>query len=266
MKYNNILKIAHQKIKYLGYADSTIKTYMNYIEHFLIQVDKYPQHLNSNDFQTFLDEFSFTSRSQQNQIINAVKFLYEKVLQRKYTKVNFVRPRSERKLPKVIDKTELINKIDKIHNLKHKAILKLTYSVGLRVSEVINMKIEDIDSSRMVINIRSSKGNKDRVVPLSPSVLQLLRQYFKKYRPKKYLFNGQGSGKYTKSSCNSIVKRYIGINNSMHHLRHSCFTHLLEGGTDLRLIQKLAGHSSSKTTEIYTHVSTAQIKNIQLPV
>jgi len=144
--------------------------------------------------------------------------------------------------------------------------LSLAYSTGMRVSEVINLKIVDIDSKRMVIKICQSKGNKDRYVPLTPKILNLLRSYFRHCRPKEYLFNGQNSSKYSPTSCNKIVKKYLSKDYHFHMLRHSCFTHLLESGVDLRIIQKIAGHSSSKTTEVYTHVSSALLSNIEMPI
>lgn len=142
----------------------------------------------------------------------------------------------------------------------------LAYSVGLRVSEVINLKLTDIDSQRMVILIKNGKGKKDRIVPLSENVLKTLREYFKKYRPKKYLFEGQNRDTYSATSCNKIVKNYLGQSYHFHTLRHSSFTSMLEAGTDLRLIQKIAGHASSKTTEIYTHVSNNLLQKANLPM
>ena len=142
----------------------------------------------------------------------------------------------------------------------------MTYSVGLRVSEVVNLKIQDIDSKRMLIHIKNAKGRKDRIVPLSQNVLDLLREYYKKYKPKEYLFNGQTTIQYSVGSCQKIYKKYIDINSSIHTLRHSSFTNLLESGTDLRIIQKIAGHSSSKTTEIYTHVSNKLLSKVNLPI
>lgn len=261
-----IYNICKRKLDYLNYAKSTKDTYLGYVNEFLIKIGKHHSRLNSADFRTYLEKYSFSSTSQQNQVINAIRFLYEKVLNKKYGKVSFDRPRKEKKLPKVIDKTFLIEKIRSIINIKHKAILSLTYSVGLRVSEIINLKIEDIDSRRMIINIKISKGGKDRIVPLSEGVLLILRSYFQKDRPHVYLFNGQSRLQYSSTSCNKIVKKYLGEKYHMHMLRHSCFTHLLECGTDLRIIQKLAGHSSSKTTEIYTHVSTVTLGKIALPI
>lgn len=265
-KHIEILKIYEQKLKYFHYSERTIEIYVHYVCKFLNTVDKYPQHFVSCDFQTYLDSYKFSSVSQQNQIINAIKFLYEKVLERKYDKICFERPRKEKHLPQIIDKQYVLQQIAKIENLKHKAILSLAFSVGLRVSEVINLKIADVDSGRMVITIRQAKGNKDRIVPLSQNNIILLRAYFKAFKPKEYLFNGQFDIKYSATSCNQLVKQYLGKNYHFHLLRHSCFTSLLESGTDIRIIQKLAGHASSKTTEIYTHVSTNILQNIPLPI
>ena len=164
--------------------------------------------------------------------------------------------------PYKVSTKDIVNYLE----LKHKAILTLTYSTGMRVSEVINLKITDIDSKRMLIHIKNAKGNKDRIVPLSHTVLILLREYFKEYKPKEYLFNGQSNLKYSTRSCNEIVKKYIGKEYHMPLLRHSNATALLEAETDIRIIQKHLGHSSTKTTEIYTHVSTNLLNKIKLPI
>jgi site-specific recombinase XerD len=199
-------------------------------------------------------------------VINAIRFLYKFGLDKKYDKVSFKRPKSEKKLPRVIDGEFIKEKLNKIGNLKHKAILTLTYSVGLRVSEIVNLKIEDIDSKRMLIHIKNAKGRKDRLVPLSATVLNLLREYYVEYKPKEYLFNGQNSNQYSIGSCQKIYKKYIDESGHIHTLRHSCATNLLENGTDLKLIQKILGHSNVKTTEIYTHVSNQMLSKINLPI
>jgi site-specific recombinase XerD len=266
MKKTDYYKICEQKLKYLNYSDRTAECYLSYIKQFLDRIEIPPTRLGSQDFQTYLDNYKFTSVSQQNQVINAIRFLYKYGLDKKYDKVSFKRPKSEKKLPRVIDGEFIKERLSKIDNIKHKAILTLTYSVGLRVSEVVNLKIEDIDSKRMLIQIKNAKGRKDRLVPLSPNVLNLLREYFKQYRPVEYLFNGQLTNRYSIGSCQQIYKKYIDKNSSIHTLRHSSFTNLLENGTDLRIIQKIAGHSSSKTTEIYTHVSNAILSKINLPI
>jgi len=266
MVKTNYYKICIQKMKYLNYSENTSKVYLFYINEFLNKINIATSRLTSKDFQNYIDNYKFTSISQQNQVISAIKFLYVKVLNKKYDKIDFARPISEKKLPQVIDKDFLLEKISKIENLKHKAIISLAYSVGLRVSEIINLKIENIDSKRMVINIIQSKNNKDRIVPLTENILKLLREYFKEYKPNEYLFDGQNSLQYSSVSCNQLMKKYIGKEYHFHMLRHSCFTNLTEQGIDIHAIQKLAGHSSSKTTEIYTKVSTNVIKKLPLAI
>ncbi len=211
------------------------------------------------------------SISQQNQRINAIKFYYEKVLGREKQYYEFHRPIKEHKLPKVLSKNELKQILNSCSNIKHRCILMLIYSAGLRRSELLNLTVSDIDSERMVINIRVAKGMKDRISLLSDNLLQLLRIYYKEYKPKKYLFEGQSGGKYSPTSVANILKKAAikaGIKKAVtpHMLRHSFATHLLEQGTDLRYIQQLFGHKSSKTTEIYTHISKRAIDKIKNPV
>ena len=262
-----IIKICEQKFIYLNYSPRTKDNYLSHIKNFLDSLgNKQIIHCTSQDFQSYLDKYKFASTSQQNQVINAIRFLYKFGLNKKYDKVSFKRPKSEKKLPKVVDNEYIKEKLNKINNLKHKTILTLTYSVGLRVSEIVNLKIEDIDSKRMLIHIKNAKGRKDRLVPLSSNVLNLLRDYYKKYRPKEYLFNGQSSLKYSIGSCQQIYKKYIEPDGHIHTLRHSFATSLLENGIDLRIIQKILGHSNVKTTEIYTHVSNQILNKVNLPV
>ena len=267
MKNEKIIKICEQKFIYLNYSPRTRDNYLSHIKTFINNFsNKQIIHFNSKDFQYYLDNYSFSSVSQQNQVINSIRFLYKEVLGRKYDKVSFTRPRKEKKLPKVIDSDFIIKKLSKIENIKHRTILTLTYSVGLRVSEIVNLKIEDIDSERMIIYIKNGKGRKDRVVPLSKNVLLLVDEYKLKHNPIEYLFNGQKSNKYSIGSCQKIYKKYIDSKTSIHTLRHSCFTNLLESDVNLRTIQKIAGHSSSKTTEIYTHVSNNILNKVKLPI
>lgn len=266
MKKTNHYEICKAKLQYLNYSPKTQSTYLHYIEQFLNATKIPPTRLTSQDFQSYLDNFNFTSTSQQNQVINSIRFLYKFGLNKKYDKVSFKRPKSEKKLPKVVDSDFILTKLGQIDNIKHKTILTLTFSVGLRVSEITNLKIEDIDSKRMLIHIKNAKGRKDRIVPLSQKVLDLLRTYYKQYKPKEYLFNGQSNQQYSIRSCQAIYKKYIDDKGHIHQLRHSCFTNLLENGTDIRLIQKIAGHSNVKTTEIYTHVSNQLLSKVNLPI
>jgi integrase/recombinase XerD len=267
MKNQKIIRICEEKFIYLNYSPRTKENYLSHIKRFTNSLgNKQIIHCNSEDFQNYLNNYKFTSVSQQNQVINAIRFLYKDVLGKKYDKVSFKRPKTEKKLPKVIDSELIKSKLSKIENIKHKSILTLTFSVGLRVSEVVNLRIEDIDSKRMLIHIKNAKGRKDRIVPLSQIVLDLLRLYYKQYKPINYLFNGQNTEQYSIGSCQKIYKKYIDDESSIHTLRHSSATALLENGTDLRIIQKILGHSNVKTTEIYTHISNQILSKVNLVI
>ena len=259
-----ILKIFEEK----NYSERSINLYISCLSKFLIEEKiKDPYQVTTSKITKYLETNSYSSISQQNQYIGCLKLFAKYILNRKDIHLSKIeRPKSEKKLPQVIDHNHVISQLSKIDNIKHKAILTLTYSVGLRVSEVVNLKIEDIDSKRMLIHIKNAKCKKDRIAPLSQSVLELLREYYKNFKPKIYLFNGQNSKQYSIQSCQKIYKKYIDIYSSIHTLRHSSFTNLLENGTDLRIIQKIAGHSSSKTTEIYTHVSNQLLSKVNLPI
>ncbi len=250
-----------------NYSINSIKMYAKHVDDFIKALNKNPYKLNKSDLERYLLNYGYTSIPNQNQIISALRLYYKHILNIKILKVNGIeRPRKQKKLPRIINTSHILDCINKIENLKHKAIIQLAFSVGLRVSEVINLKIEDINSTRMIIHIKDSKGRKDRIVPLSNSCLHLLRKYYNQFKPKEYLFNGQNNIQYTASSCNKLVKKYIGKDYHFHLLRHSCFTHLIESGTDIRIIQQLAGHNSIKTTEIYTHVSNRILNNIPLAI
>lgn len=265
-KGKSTLEVFKKTLRRRNYSEQTVKSYSSYVSKFLDSFDEDAYHIPIKTAEKYLEDYRYSSVSQQNQIINAIKFLYREVLGSKLRDLKIVRPRKEKKLPRIIDKDFLIKKIEAIQNLKHRAIIQLAFSTGMRVSEVINLKIVDIDSKRMIINIKNAKGNKDRVVPLSEGTLNILRLYFKEYNPVKYMFNGQFSNKYSSGSCNKIVKKHIGNEYHFHLLRHSSFTSMLEAGTDLRVIQSIAGHLSSKTTEIYTHVSKTLINQVATPM
>lgn len=263
-----ILKIFEKKLRYKNYSTRTINMYKSCLfKFFKLKSIKDPYQVRTKDIIEFLEGYDFSSISQQNQYIGSLKLFAKFILNKKDIHLSKIqRPKKEKKLPRVIDGDVLKSKIESITNLKHRTILTLAYSVGLRVSEVVNLKISDIDSDRMLINVRQAKGRKDRIVPLSKNVLKLLREYYIQYKPKEYMFNGQTKLKYSVGSCQKIFKKYIDNDMSFHSLRHSCFTNLLENGTNLRTIQVIAGHSSSKTTEIYTHVSKKALENVVLPI
>ncbi|MDA9809389.1 tyrosine-type recombinase/integrase [Flavobacteriales bacterium] len=256
-----------------GYSNSTVKTYIACLTYFKkyfykIEIDQ----LTKDDIIEYLFYLikNNYSKSTQNQHINAIKFYFEKCLGKKREYYLIERPRKEKKLPTVLSKNEIQLLFGNTHNLKHLTILAVIYSCGLRISELINISLNDIDNNRMIIHIRKGKGNKDRQVQLTNQVLELLRMYYKKYLPVNYLIVGQNGGKYSTTSIQKIIKKSalkarIYKKVTPHTLRHSFATHLLENGTDIRFIQKILGHSDIKTTQIYTHVSNAHLKNIQNP-
>ncbi|MFN9115243.1 MAG: tyrosine-type recombinase/integrase [Bacteroidota bacterium] len=210
------------------------------------------------------------SASYQSQFINALKLFYALVMDKKIVLEKLVRPQKPFTLPKVLDISEVAAIINATDNVKHKCMLSLIYSAGLRRGELLNLVLTDIDSKRMMIVIHGGKGMKDRQVPLSANILEMLRNYYLRYRPKEYVFEGQEGGRYSERSLELVLKKSVlkaGIkkNINLHMLRHSYATHLLEAGTDLRYIQELLGHKSPKTTQIYTHVSREALGRIVSP-
>jgi site-specific recombinase XerD len=267
MNTGKYLELYSEDLRIKNYSNNTIQNYVSQVRCFLEHYNKVatkPSEISERQIKEWL--LLANSINGRKHRISAVKLFY-KLTGKQPLKFRHIQyPRSEKKLPQIIEKEYLLEQITKIQNKKHKAIISLAYSTGMRVSEVCNLFISDIDSKRMIITIRQSKGRKDRIVPLSEKVLEILREYFKEFKPKEYLFNGQFDLKYSHRSCNEIVKQYLGKEYHFHQLRHSNATALLEAGTDIRIIQKHLGHSSSKTTEIYTHVSTATLQNMPLPI
>ena len=203
--------------------------------------------------------------------INALKFYFEQVEGRGWEFYDLPRPRKPHKLPSVLSEQEMISMIQKTENLKHKALLMTAYSAGLRVSELVSLKISHIDSGRMLIHLHGAKGKRDRMVPLSQKLLETLRAYFQLYRPKVYLFEAEPSKPYNAHYAQAVLreaKQKAGVykKGSVHLLRHSYATHLLEAGTDIRYIQSFLGHKSLQTTMRYTHVSQLKIEAIRSPL
>ncbi len=263
------------KLKEMRYSEHTIRTYVSLFEEFINYYHQYK--LDDIDESMILAFVHYLvldrkiSISYQNQAINAIKFYYERVLggQRKMYLID--RPRRDHALPVVLSESEVAAILNAINNLKHKAILMTIYSAGLRISEAIALKLSDIDSHRMQIRVAQAKGKKDRYTLLSPKTLDILRRYVKEYKPKHWLFEGQDGSTYSDRSIQNILKvavKKTGIEKhvTVHTLRHSFATHLLENGTDLRYIQHLLGHESTKTTEIYTHVTTKGFDRIKSPL
>jgi integrase/recombinase XerD len=273
-KYTKGLKVPENYIDTLErkyYALNTAQAYLSHFSKFMAHYRAIELQLLTdleiNKYLNFLTQQG-KSKSYINSSVNSIKFYYEVVLGMPNRFYSVDRPRKDKKLPKVLSKTEIISIIENTNNIKHRCIVSLLYSAGLRRSELLNLKIADIDSKRMVINVLGAKGNKDRITLLGTSMLEDLRTYFKEWRPTEYLFEGKSGQQYSGTSVLQIVKKAAlraGIKSkvSPHIFRHSFASHLLEDGVDIRQIQILLGHGSIKTTEIYTHVSTKHIKSIK---
>ncbi len=257
------------------YSDSTKATYTSYFEDYVRyfkgrELESIPVE-EINKYILDLIRNKKISVSQQNQHINAIKFFYEKVLGNDKLQYKIERPKIANTLPNVLSVSEIKKIIDNTKNLKHKCVISLLYSAGLRRSELINLKLDSILSGQMQIKISNSKGNKDRYVGLSSHLLQLLRKYFHEFKPKEWLIEGHDQKQYSATSILNVVKnsaKRAGISRRItpHMLRHSFATHHLESGTDLRYIQEFLGHSSSKTTEIYTHVAKTDFSRFKNPL
>ncbi len=257
------------------YSVNTIKVYAAYMKDFVYAFKerelKTVAVAEINAYILSLIQEMQMSVSQQNQRINAIKFYYEKVLGKDKLYIDIERPKHERKLPKVLGKEEVKQIIECTENLKHKCILSLIYSAGLRRGELINLKISDIESSQKLVRIEQAKGKKDRYSLLSKNVLDLLRAYYKEFKPQKWLFEGTPGGQYSPSSVTKVLNRSVQKANikkrvTPHMLRHSFATHLLEQGVDIRTIQELLGHNDIKTTEKYTHIFNKNFRDIINPL
>ena len=262
-------------LKYRRYSPSTIKTYSEVVRTFLkFNLPKKANEIVPDDMVRFVNEYILKkglSFSFQNQVVNGSKLFFKEIIKTSFSVEKFERPRREHKLPNVLSKEEVKAILDAPKNLKHRVMLSLIYACGLRRGELINLKPVNIDSKRHLLIIVNAKGYKDRVIPISDKVIEMLREYFKAYRPKIWLFEGQyENSQYSAQSLQSVLKQSVGRTKikkpvTLHWLRHSYATHLLESGTDLRYIQELLGHKSSKTTEIYTHVSEQSLQKIKSP-
>lgn len=270
-----VLKRFIEVIQLKGYSVSTLKTYRNEFGVFLNYLKQTPaENCSTEDIRHYIlyciNELQLSEATVHSRI-NAIKFYYEQVLKREQFLLEIPRPKKRLQLPKVIAPTDIKRLFEAIANLKHNTMLKLCYGLGLRVSEIVNLKITDIDSHSMQVLIEQAKGKKDRYVNLPESILPQLRSYFIEYKPKKYLFEGQYGGQYSTRSAQQVFKNALqkaNINKTVgiHSLRHSFATHLLEQGTDIRFIQELLGHNDIKTTLIYTEVSNKSIRKIISPL
>ena len=259
-----------------AYAYNTRKTYLHGLRHFLFQ---YPKDVDAKIFDAklirtyMLEQIKEKkwSKSRQNGIINAIKFLYEHVLGYPRQKIELPRPRKDQKLPNVFSTEEVKRILASVDNVKHHAILSVVHGCGLRLKELVQLRIVDVNSEQGVVFIKGSKNNKDRNVMLSPKLLDLLRAYYRQYRPKYWLFEGIEGGQYGRSSVQAVFNRAkerakANPYTTLHGLRHSFATHLLEKGVDLRTVQHLLGHANIATTEIYTHVTNTLLSKVRSPL
>jgi len=269
------LSLAEQKLLLKGYSTNTLRSYKSELAVFL----KYFENLDlKNITKDQVESYLFhliskykISESRQNSAINAIKFYYEQVLNMPREYYDIQRPKRASQLPNTLSIEEVYKLINTPENLKHKAILTTIYAAGLRMSELLNLRVKDIRSEEAYIFVKGAKGKKDRHTVLSDNLLKLLREYYRKYRPSYWLFEGKDGGKYSATSVQSIFReaqKKSGANpwSTPHTLRHSFATHLLENGENLRNIQVLLGHESSRTTEIYTHVAGVNNKKVKNPL
>lgn len=257
------------------YSSSTVKSYVGAVKDFLLFVSpKKFQEIGHEDMIHFINKYvidSGLSFSFQNLVISGTKLFFREVVKSKLDVSGFERPMRQKKLPNVLSKDEVRKILNAPANAKHRLMLCVIYACGLRRSELLNLRKTDIDSTRGLLIIRNAKGRKDRVVPISLKLINELRIYYRQYKPRVWLFEGQEPGRpYSEQSLQSVLKQTLLKTKirkpvTLHWLRHSYATHLLEAGTDLRYIQELLGHKSSRTTEIYTHVSTKSLQKIKSP-
>ena len=274
-EYSEKLSEFQKWMQHKRYSESTIKSYIDCLKVFLSFAGNKPlSEINNSDMIDFVNDYLIEkqlSYAYQNQVINGAKLFFREIVKSEFEVDKIDRPRREHRLPNVLSKEE-VSLILKAHaNIKHKAMLSLIYACGLRRSELLNLKPTDINSKRGLLIIRKAKGNKDRVVPITQKVIEMLRDYYRLYSPKVWLFEGVNAGeRYSEQSLQGVLRQALEKAKikkpvTLHWLRHSYATHLLESGTDLRYIQEILGHRSSKTTEIYTHVSSQNLQKIRSP-
>jgi site-specific recombinase XerD len=258
-----------------NYSDRTIKAYLRCVSNFARHFGKSPDELgpaDTREYQLYLVKQKQCSWAVFNQTVCALRFFYNTTLGCKEMIEEIPYPRFEKRLPVVLSQTEVAALLQAVKNLKHRTLLTTIYATGLRVSEVTNLVVGDIDSSRMIIQVRQGKGRKDRFVMLSPNLLTLLREYWRVYQPRHWLFPGQNRSRPINNATayricqQAAAAAKLCKSISPHTLRHSFATHLLEAGTDLRTIQLLLGHRNLKTTAVYLHVSTVALRSTISPL
>lgn len=269
------LQLLIETLQLKAYSESTVRTYRNEFAQLLYVLKSVDVNtLEGIKLRSYFLYCTNTLKLSENTLhsrINAIKFYFEQVLHKEKLFFEIPRPKKPLQLPKTISARDIKKLFEVTQNVKHNLMLKICYGMGLRVSEVVNIKITDIDSNTMQVFIERAKGKKDRYANLPESILEQLRAYYKLHKPQKYLFEGLQGEQYSIRSVQQVFKNAMkkaGINKviGIHGLRHSFATHLLENGTDIKFIQELLGHNDIKTTMRYIHVSEQQLKNVKSPL
>lgn len=246
------LEIFNASLRAKNYSDRTIEQYSSIIKKFIAHHKKSPGNITSDEIVIWLSRLK--SSSSKRQYVGALRNFYKYVIgqPQKFKRVPY--PKKEKKIPQVMSQEVVVERIRSISNRKHKMIVSVLYGAGLRLSELLNLRLTDIDGNRNTLFVRHGKGGKDRVVPISQKLVHELRSYYKEYRPTEYLFEGQYGSRYTETSVQNICKRYMKCN--PHLLRHCHATHLIESGVDVSEVSKRLGHAKVETTMIYNHIAT----------
>jgi len=271
METSKQIELFEKELTFKRYRQTSIKNYVSCVKVFLEYFKQKDscKHINEQEIKSFLMQFS--GHNTQRSYHSAIKTFYKYVVKQpnKFKYLEYAR--KQKTLPIVHSVDEIQSLLNACDNLKHKCCISLIYACGLRVSEAINLKLDDIDSKRMIINIKNAKGGVDRQVMLPEKLLLLMRKYYLEYKPKVYLFNGQFDLKYSSRSIAQFLNKYSDKANLTkriypHLLRHDCFTHLVEAGTDINIIKGLAGHKNTNTSLIYVHISDKFISKINSPI
>lgn len=275
MKKDQLLITTKQKLTIRNYSSQTIESYMSSIKLFINWVIKHHVKVMNDEV---IEQYLFYLKKEKNRSLSSMKlavaslkFLFSNVLEKDVPKALNISFRKEEIIPAVLSENEVEKLLNTPNNLKHRAILMTIYSAGLRLNECLELRKQDIDFDRKTITIKKGKGKKDRFTVLSNSLSNVLIQYSEQFQPGEYLFVGQNGGKYSASSVQAIMRKAVkdaGIKKhaTVHTLRHSFATHLLENGTDIRFIQQLLGHKRLETTQIYTHISKVAFNRIKSPM
>lgn len=275
MNISDHTRLLRNYMEFRKYSVNSIENYCSNFSGFLSYFEKegvtHPERINSDMIISFLSRFK--EPSTHSGYHSAIKLYYEKIAKNGIEKFKYIeRPKKSNKLPIVLSIDEIQKMFSVCENLKHKVVLALLYSCGLRISELVNLKWIHIDRSRKIVNIIQAKGKKDRQVGLPNHIIPLLEEYWREYKSKEYVLNGwKNEPQYTQESIRNVIKQLaekakIKKKVNPHLIRHCYATHLVEAGTDINLIQKLLGHSSVKTTNIYLHISDSHISKIESPI